>query len=116
MPLEDVFASSVVTIAAIEGSAMARSRRRVMIGDAEGEPRLRYRASALLHLTESEERTFVHIVAVDPEQRDAALTPGSCADQSLSMRVWGSLMPGKLILGWRTCRGDTGYCTLKNTK
>ena len=80
MPLEEVFASSVVTIAAIEGSATTRSRlqrRHVMIGDAKGEPCLRYRAATLLHLTESQERKpSCTIVAVDPEQREVALAAG----------------------------------------
>ncbi len=55
--------------------AVAGVGRHVMIGNAEGEPRLGHRTSALLHLREGEERAFMHIMAVDPEQRGAVLAP-----------------------------------------
>ncbi len=48
-------------------------RRHVMIGDAEGEPRFGHGAPARFHLAEGVERAFVHVMAVDPEQRGAVL-------------------------------------------
>ena len=39
------------------------------------DPQPCHRAATLLQLTESEERAFVHIVAIDPEQRGAILVP-----------------------------------------
>ncbi len=49
------------------------ARRHVMVGDAEGQPRLGDRDAALGELAEGVERALVDIVAVDPEQRRAVL-------------------------------------------
>ena len=48
------------------------ARRHVVVGDAEGQARLGDLARrALGELAEGVERAFVHVVAVDPEQRRA---------------------------------------------
>ena len=48
----------------------------VMVGDGESEPRLGHLAPARLQLAEGVERAFMHVMAVDPEQRGAVLAAG----------------------------------------
>lgn len=57
----------------VSDGVVAPTRRHVMIGDAEGQSRLRNIAAAHLHLTEGVKRAFVHIMPVDPQQRGAVL-------------------------------------------
>ena len=57
----------------IGNRAVAGMGRNVVIGDAEGEPRLGHRPSAFLQLGEGKERPFMHVVAIDPKQRGAIL-------------------------------------------
>ena len=47
--------------------------RHVMVGDAEGQVRPRDLLVARLDLVEALERAFVHVVPVDPQQREAVL-------------------------------------------
>jgi hypothetical protein len=57
-----------------DGNVRARAARRyVVIGDAEGEPGLGHRNAPLGKLAEGVERAFVHVMAVDPQQRVAIL-------------------------------------------
>ena len=44
-----------------------------MIGDGEGEVWFGDRSASLLHLAESMKRAFVHVMAIDPEQRRAVV-------------------------------------------
>jgi hypothetical protein len=46
-----------------------------MIRNTERQTGLRDRATARLHLTESMERAFMHIVAIDPEQGRPVVAP-----------------------------------------
>ena len=59
----------------IGNGAVAAARRHVMIGDAEGQARLRQRAAARPHLREGVKRAFMHIMAIDPEEHGAVLAP-----------------------------------------
>ncbi len=52
---------------------VAAARRHIVIGDAEGELRLGDVAPARAHLAEGMERAFMHVMAIDPEERGAVL-------------------------------------------
>ena len=57
----------------IGDDAVARMRRHVVVGDAEGQVRPRHLGVARLDLVEALERAFVDVVPVDPQQREAVL-------------------------------------------
>ncbi len=84
--------------------AAAAARRHVMVGDAEGQRGLGHRATALMHLRKRMERSFMHIVAVDPEQRRSVLAPGDLVrrpqfvDQSLRLAHTGRCASGPVGL------------------
>src|SRR5262245_42584358 len=51
------------------------ARRDIMIGDSEGETWLGDLRAARLELAEGVERSFMHVMAVDPQQRLAVVAP-----------------------------------------
>jgi hypothetical protein len=51
------------------------ARRDIVIGDAEGEARLGEARAARLDLAEGVERSLMHVMAVDPQQRLAVVAP-----------------------------------------
>ena len=59
----------------IGDGVIAAACRYVMIRNTERQSGLRDRATARLHLTESMERAFMHIVAIDPEQGRPVVAP-----------------------------------------
>ena len=95
----------------------AAARRHVVVGDAEGESGSATRAPARFHLAEGVERTFMHVMAIDPEQGGAILAPRDLVrrpqfvDQGLGLAHARSvcLSDGGLVEGPQ-------YCMLKNTK
>src|SRR5215470_7322377 len=52
---------------------IAAVRRHIVVGNSECQPRFGNPATALLHLAESMERTFMHIVPIDPKQRSSVV-------------------------------------------
>ncbi len=51
------------------------ARRHIVVGDAEGQAGLGHRRAAIGELAERVHGAFVHIMAIDPEQRLAVLAP-----------------------------------------
>jgi hypothetical protein len=95
----------------------ASAGRHVMVGDAEGQPRLGHGPPAFSDLIEGQKRALVHVVAIHPQQCRAVL-----AARDLVRRpefVDGGLRcahPRQLVRRPRACKGCGQYCTLKNTK
>ena len=52
----------------IGNGLITAARRHIVVGNPECQSRLGDTAPALLHLAESMERTFMHIMPIDPEQ------------------------------------------------
>src|SRR5215471_14437305 len=59
----------------IVDDAPRAARRDIMIGDSEGETWLGDPRAARLELAESVERSLMHVMAVDPQQRLAVIAP-----------------------------------------
>src|SRR5262249_56603390 len=59
----------------IVDDAPRAARRDIMIGDSEGVAWLGDPRAARLELAESVERSFMHVMAVDPQQRLAVVAP-----------------------------------------
>jgi hypothetical protein len=59
----------------IVDDAPRAARRDIMIGDSEGEAWLGDPRAARFELAEGVERSFMHVMAVDPQQRLAVVAP-----------------------------------------